>query len=158
MLDQLVQMLLLNRYQRKVKGICVGERHKNEDIQTTTFVFFYTWGHPPAPISVGGQSLALYCGSRAQKPAFDDQRTKASTVLRLTGSHGGKSRGSVPPLVCGTHRGRCKKQRERGQASPGCPTCPVCPKSLTWPSSQGSQVVASAVQSPGQSPWACPSG
>lgn len=67
--------------------MCVGERHKNEDIQTMTFVF-YTWGCPPAPISVGGQSLALYCGSRARKPAFDDPRTEMTTALGLTRSRG----------------------------------------------------------------------
>lgn len=60
------------------------------------------------------------------------------------------------PLVSRTHRGRCKKQRDGGQASPGSPACPVCPKSLTWPSSQGSQVVATAVQPPGQRPGRVP--
>lgn len=58
------------------------------------------------------------------------------------------------PLVSRTHRGRCK-QRDGGQASPGSPRA-LCAPSLTWPSSQGSQVVATAVQPPGQRAWTCP--
>lgn len=62
--DQIVQMLcfLLNGYQRE--NVTFVLKHKNEDIQTMTFVFFHRGDVHQLQFPVDAE-VWLYCGSRA---------------------------------------------------------------------------------------------
>ena len=146
-------MLLLNRYQKSKRHLCWRKtqkwRHSNHDL---------------CVLHVGMSTSSNFSGRAESGFVLWKQSPKASLWRSEDrDDHGSgthtlswwRSHGSMRPLVSRTRRGRCKKHRERGQASPG---SPASPKSLTWPSGQGSQVVASAVQSLGRSPWTCPSG